>query len=522
MNSFLEMLNEHFNTTTTLNGAFTYISTESYCLDLFYHIGAWRNTPVNTDLVDRAYEENSDYTLRILFYTRDIRQGLGERKVFRIAMKHLAKTHPESVIKNLNLFSEYGRWDDLLYLYEVPSVKDEILNIVKKQLDDDIQNMNDNRIVSLLAKWLPSINASNNKTIALAKNLSHDLGMSYKEYRQTLTKLRKYMDIIENRLRIKDYSFDYEKQPSRAMLKYNKAFVRNDNDRYFKYLHDVQNGNAKMNTSTLYPYDIVRKILPNPYLYENPVISNEERLALDIAWKNLPDINNSTNSIAVIDGSGSMYMYNGFSSKQSLLPYQVAFSLGLYFAEHSKGAFANHFITFSSRPQLIEIKGNDIYEKLRHISSFNEVANTNIQSVFDLILNTAISNNLPQEELPENIYIISDMEFDSCVYMQPSNDGKTINSLINKANQYVGNSQITNFEFAKKKFEHHGYKLPNVIFWNVNSFKGQVPIKMHDSGSVLISGATPKLFDMVQSEDLNPMQLMLDIINSERYSHIFS
>lgn len=240
MNSFLEMLDKQLNSTRTLNGAYTYATSKSYCLDLFYHIGALRNTmsdedEVITDLVNHAYAENSDYTLRILFYVRDIRQGLGERKVFRVAMKHLAKTHPESVIKNLSLFPEYGRWDDLLYLYEVPSVKDKILNIIKNQLDIDIQDMNDNKTISLLAKWLPSINASNSKTIALAKKLSRDLGMSYKEYRQTLTKLRKHIDIIENRLRIKDYSFDYEKQPSGAMLKYNKAFIRNDNDRYLKY-----------------------------------------------------------------------------------------------------------------------------------------------------------------------------------------------------------------------------------------------------------------------------------------------
>lgn len=280
-----------------------------------------------------------------------------------------------------------------------------------------------------------------------------------------------------------------------------------------------------MNTSTLYPYDIVRKILPT--YSQEAIMSSEEKLALDVAWNNLPDMENSTNSIAVIDGSGSMYS----RLPNSLAPYQVAISLGLYFAEHSKGAFANHFITFSENPRLVEIKGNDIYQKVMYVSSFNEVANTNIQGVFDLILDTAMTNNLPQEELPENIYIISDMQFDMCVDMKPSDNDKSINNLMNKANEYIENNRftkyqlnnrITNFELAKKKFERHGYKLPNVIFWNVNSINDDVPVKEHESGAVLISGATPKIFDMVQSGDLNPMKLMLDVINSDRYNHIFS
>ena len=190
------------------------------------------------------------------------------------------------------------------------------------------------------------------------------------------------------------------------------------------------------------------------------------------------------------------------SYRCDLLPYQVAISLGLYFAEHSTGAFANHFITFSSNPRLVEVKGKDIVDKVNYISTFNECSNTNIQGVFDLILNTAIHQKLPQKELPDTIYIISDMEFDNCAYNN--------------------NQRCTNFDCAKQKFEQHGYKLPNVVFWNVASRNQQVPVTKHQSGALLVSGSTAKIFDMVQTDKLNPEQFMLDIINGERYNKIFS
>lgn len=497
MNQFLNALKQGSNITKTLNDATTYHSTLSECLDLFYRVGALRQVSENeiANIVERAYVENKDYTLRILFFARDVRGGLGERRTFRVAMKYLSEAHTESVIKNLNLFSEYGRWDDLVTLYntEIESVKENIIKIIRLQLDSDLANMKSNQNVSLLAKWLPSINASKNETISLAKEISKGLSMSYKTYRQTLASLRKYIDILENRLRTKDYTFEYANQPAKAMLQYKKAFIRNDGERYMNYLNSVSKGKAEINTGTLYPYDIVRQILN----YKGS-ISNEERKSLDVTWNALPNVSNNKNSIAVIDGSGSMYW--SYIKGATLLPYQVAISLGLYFAEHSTGAFANHFITFSHTPRLIEVKGNDIFSKVKYVQTFNECSNTNIQGVFDLILSTAVSNKLPQEELPETIYIISDMEFDSCAYN--------------------GNQRCTNFELAKQKFNIAGYKLPNVVFWNVNSINEQVPVKSHESGALLISGSTAKIFDMVQSGDLNPEKFMLDIINSDRYNLI--
>lgn len=487
--SFLESLKRKSNLTQTENGALTYKSTESDCLDLFYQAGAMRNASKKdiASLVMRAYAENSVTAMKILFFARDIRGGLGERRFFRMAMEHLANCYPDSVRKNLMFVPEYGRWDDLLVFYNIPALHSDVVRIISRQLKEDTAAMNDGEAVSLLAKWLPSVNASSEETKALARRISKELGMQERNYRKKLSSLRKYIDIIENRLREKDYTFEYSAQPSRALLFYRNAFIRNDKERYFNFLNEVNCGKSKLNTSTLYPYDIVRQALKRN--------TSDERYSLDTSWKSLNDIDNAQNAIAVVDGSGSMYG-NGGSPK----PYEAALALGLYFAEHNKGAFANHFITFSMHPRLVEIKGRDITEKVKYAASFNECANTNLQAVFDLILDTAVTDRLPQSELPETIYIISDMEFDTCVY--------------------DSSKHITNFKAVERQFAAKGYKLPKVVFWNVASRNQQVPVKMHQSGAALVSGASPAIFDMVKEGEMNPFKLMNEIIGSERYDRI--
>ena len=488
--SFLNNLKEQSNVTYTENGAVTNASTFSDCLDLFYMAGATRNIEAIevAKAVAKAFAENRDLTMKILFFARDIRGGLGERRFFRIAINTIAYLNIESARKNLRFIPEYGRWDDMLELYDM-KVKSDIINIIKNQLEEDNRNMSENKEVSLLAKWLPSVNTSSNKTKALARKIASDLGMNECTYRKTLSALRKYIDILESRLCQKDYTFDYSKQPSKAMLKYRKVFLRNDKERYSAFLDSVAKGNANLNTGTLYPYEIVRKITRSCV-----EMSAEEKKSLDVTWNALSDIENAQNAIAVVDGSGSMYW------GENPRPADVALSLGIYFAEHNKGAFKNHFITFSMHPKLVEVKGKDIYEKVKYTSSFNECANTDIQAVFDLILKTAVKNKTPQEELPETIYIISDMEFDYCAM--------------------DGDKRFTNYETAKKKFEKKGYTLPNVVFWNVDARTQQVPVTMHESGTALVSGASPQIFDMVKSGNINPYAIMMDIIGSERYSAI--
>ena len=494
----LQYLKQESNKTFTENGAATLKTTQSDCLDLFATIGAIRRESDEEIIARfmRAFAEDKDIAMKLLFFARDIRGGLGERKVFRVCLKWLSYNAPETVRKNLSYISEYGRFDDLLVLFDTPVEKD-MLDFIREQLCKDVEAMDNGGEVSLLGKWLPSVNASNANTIKAAKKIARFLQMDDKGYRKMLTKLRAYIRIIENNLREKDYTFDYEKQPSKAMFKYRGAFARNDAERYNNFLNRVSSGEAKLNASTLAPYEIVEPCL-NEYWSRLPFmkdLTEEEKKSLNATWEALPDFGSEANALAIIDTSGSMYC------DAKPLPAAVALSLGIYFAEHNTGAFKNHFIEFSREPELIEIKGETFADKLQYICSFNKVADTNIEAVFDLVLSAAVNNNLPQAELPAKLIIISDMEFNAC----------------------VKNAGTTNFNNAKAKFEAAGYKLPEVVFWNVASRNRQQPVTKNEQGVALVSGCTPRLFSQVVDGSLaamTPYEFMLDVLGGERYEKI--
>ena len=324
----------------------------------------------------------------------------------------------------------------------------------------------------------------------MAKRIARYLGMTDARYRKTLVELRKKIRILENNLRERDYSFDYAKQPSKAMFKYRKAFARNDGERYGRFLEQVQNGTVSMHTGTLMPYEIIAPCFQGWGVKSR--LTEDERKSMDVTWNALEDFGGSENAIVVVDGSGSMYGYG------NPIPEAVALSLGIYFAERNQGPFHNHFITFSETPKLVEIKGRDIAEKVRYCAGFNEVANTNLQRVFELILKTAVKHGVDQDVLPKKIYIVSDMEFDCC----------------------MDNADTTNFECARSMFEQHGYQLPEVVFWNVASRNTQQPVTKNEQGVAQVSGCTPRLFSMVAGGVASPYTIMMEVIESERYAPI--
>ena len=488
---FLEDLRKEENRTYTENGALTNRSTNSYCLDLFATIGALRNAE-DREIISRfikAYTEDNNMAMKILFFARDIRGGLGERRVFRSIWKWLSLHEAESVRRNITNVPEYGRFDDLLSLLGGPCEKD-MLSFIKEQLDKDLAALKIGESVSLLAKWLPSVNTSNKDTVKMAKKLAKAMGFSDAEYRKVLVSLRAEIKLMENYLREKDYSFSYEKQPSKALYKYRLAFFRNDQDRYCAFLEKAESNPSVMNTGTLTPYDVIRPIM---HRAEAEIeISEEERRSMDITWKALPDYTGAENALAVVDGSGSMYCGFGYT------PATVAQSLGIYFAEHNKGCFHNHFITFSENPRLVRVQGRDIVEKLRYCMSFDECANTDLLRTFDLILKTAIQNKARQEDIPEKLYIISDMEFDYC----------------------ANHGEMSNFEYAKKEFAKYGYRLPQIIFWNVESRNRQQPVTKNEQGVALVSGTSPQIFSMLSKGILDPYSFMLETLSAKRYERI--
>ena len=249
----LEYMKETANRTFTENGAVTPRSTGSDVLNLFATIGALRSQ--NEAEIEkrflRSFAEDGNLTMKMLFYARDVRGGLGERRVFRVLLRYLAENSPASLARNLRLVPEYGRWDDLLVLIDTP-LEGDAVKVINERLSEDLRAMEQGKPVSLLAKWLPSVNASSRETCRQGRRMAALLGMSEKTYRKTLSALRRYTDIVENRLRERDYTFNYESQPSCAMLKYRAAFIRNDGERYLNYMNSVARGEAKLNTSTLY------------------------------------------------------------------------------------------------------------------------------------------------------------------------------------------------------------------------------------------------------------------------------
>ena len=479
----LKFLKNLSNRTLTENGAVTLRSTDSECLDLFATIGALRNASdqeIETRFL-RAYAENSDLAMKILFYARDVRGGLGERRVFKVLMRHLAQNQLASALRNLPYVPEFGRWDDVLALMDTPA-RGEAVALLRYQLGLDMVALEKGEPVSLLGKWLPSVNASNAQTVATAKQLARAFGMTDAQYRKALSALRRAIRILENNLREKDYTFDYAQQPSKAMFKYRRAFLRNDEIRYRDFMEKVNRGEAKVNTGALMPYEIVEAAYR---------ASEAERGALNMTWNALEDFTGDENALVVADGSGSMYCGQPQAAA-------VAQSLAIYFAQRNRGAFRNHFITFSMNPRLVEIKGRDIVEQVRYCCTFNECANTDLQKVFELILRSAVENRVPQKELPSTLYIISDMEFDFC----------------------ARNASMTNFEQAKMMYARNGYRLPRVVFWNVRSRSQQQPVRSNEQGVALVSGCTARIFSQVMKGEMDPYSNMMSVVGSERYAMI--
>ena len=489
----LEYLKKEANLTLTENGAVTPATTGSDCLDLFATIGALRRESDEEIIARfvRAYTEDKNAAMKLVFFGRDVRGGLGERRVFRVILRWLADNEPESVRKNLAYVAEFGRFDDLLSLLGTRCEK-AALACLKTQFDQDMKALEAGESVSLLGKWLPSANTSSKETVAAAKKVIRAFGIREAEYRKALSALRGKIRILENNLREKDYTFDYEKQPSRALFKYRKAFDRNDGARYQSFLKRVGEGKAVLHADNVAPYELVEPLLVHNFDCFMKDLTSEEKQSLNATWASLPDFGGQDNTLAVIDTSGSMY----WSGKP--LPASVSLSLGLYFAERNKGVFHNHFIEFSETPQLIEIKGETFADRLRYVASFCEIANTNLEAVFDLILKTAVKNHVPQDELPARLVIISDMEFDSC----------------------ISNAKLSNFENARRKFETAGYNLPEIVFWNVASRNRQQPVTMNEEGVALVSGVTPRLFGMIAGGVLSPYTFMMEVLESERYAKI--
>jgi hypothetical protein len=309
--------------------------------------------------------------------------------------------------------------------------------------------------------------------------------------------MRKYIDVVECKMSAKEWgAINYESVPSRANLIYNNAFLRNDEERRRAYLGVLEKGEVKINAGTLFPHDIVHKYISSGWSYSLKSLD----ATLEGLWKALPDtVKGAENTIVVADGSGSMTCNVGGNTSVTAL--DVANALAIYFSERASGEFKDKYITFSHRPQLVDFSNaKTLRDKIQIALRHNEVADTNIEATFDLILKTAVNNNMSQEDMPKNILIISDMEFNSAVGWHRPNE--------------------TLFATIANKYAAHGYKLPRLVFWNVNSRTGTVPVKENDLGVALVSGFSVNIVNMVMSNKLDPYECLLETLNTERYQAV--
>lgn len=514
MNKFLNGLTDAANLAYTENGAVTRKSTKDALLDMFALGGAYR-TRSDEDVIllfKNAFEENEEYALKCLFYLRDVRGGQGERRFFRVVTKWLATNKTDAMRRNLELIPLYGRWDDLYVFVNTP-LENKAFDFMYHQLALDVQS----KTPSLLAKWLKSENTSSAESRRLATITREHFRMTPKQYRKILSILRKRINVLECLMSEGKWDeIEFDKIPSRAGMIYKNAFARHDVERMAagatqSYEDFAKDTTKKVNAKALYPYECVdaafKAMHSSMYGYSSrAALDDTQRLMVNKYWDNLADYfqNATFNGMAIVDTSGSM------CGSDASAPINVAISLGLYCAEKAKGPFANHFMTFSSNPTFVKTEGVDFCDKVVRMSHADWGGSTNVEAAFDLMLKTAVQNHCTQDDLPENLIIISDMEFNDCV-----TSGPAINS---RWGGYGNTPDETLFETMEKKWAAHGYKMPRLTFWNVQARQNNIP--MRDNGHVTyVSGMSPVIFEQIM-KGLTAYDLMMDKLNSERYAAI--
>lgn len=501
--NFATAAREERTHTYTENGARAKNTSGDSCLDFFSTIGALRDTDVDRKirLFENAYNEHPLSALRILFYGRDVRGGLGERETFRQILHHVAKMYPAYVKKNIHLIPFYGRWDDL-YSLIYTDCEDDMWKLIGKQFRQDWQiYLNHLKLqdqgedyeggISLLAKWVKRGDESSQTAKSLGILTAKRLGYTVYRWKRMVAELRKYIDIVEAKMSTKRWDeINYSTVPSRASLIYRNAFFRHDSDRYGKFLEKVQSGEEKINTGTLYPYDVLSKA----FVYDEwcGTRLGEYDSTIQTLWDSLPDyVNGQYNALVIADTSGSMTCSN-------CRPMYTALSLAIYFAQHNRGPFHNLWMTFSEHPQYQEIKGDNLWSILRSMDMSGWNMNTNLSAALLKILHTCIENNLAPEDVPASLIIISDMEIDDCEH-----------------------SGWSFYDHMKEVYKEHGYEIPNIVFWNVNSRHDVYHADKSRKGVQLVSGQSASTFlTLMNSIGMTPVEYMRSVIDSERYQLI--
>lgn len=481
--NFAEAAKNKASFTRTENGAVALNTSGNKNLDLFSTIGALRNT--SSDRIEclfaDAYNEDPLTATKIIFYARDIREGLGERETFRTLIRYISHYHPEALKNNIKYIGEYGRYDDFYSLIDTP-LEDNMWAVMKEQFEEDLKHLHANEPISLLAKWIKTADASSEKTRKLGILTAQKLGYSVYNFKRIVRMMRKKLKIVEVQMSTNRWSeIEYSAVPSRASMIYRDAFRKHDEGRYDEFINKAVRGEVKINSSTLYPYDLVEKI----YVYG----AVKNNATVEAQWSQLPNYAEpGTNALVMADTSGSMRGR----------PLNTAIGLAIYFAERNKGAYHNMWMSFSSNPHIHMLKGATLAQKLQNVDRYDWENNTDLHAAFKLILKIAEENNVASEDMPKSLIVISDMEIDYC-----------------------GNKEWSFYDKIAAKFKKKGYDIPNIIFWNVNSRHDVFHADYKRKGVQLCSGQSTTVFKQVMDcVGMTPVEAMMKVIDSDRYACI--
>lgn len=489
--NFATAINNESRHTFTENGATAFDSTGDALLDFFGCAGSLRTA--SEERIERlfasAIAEDRLLAAKALFYVRDIREGLGERRTFRILLRYAANHHPEMIRENIPLIGHYGRFDDLYELVGTPLEK-EMWEYVDHQLSEDRIAMWNNEPCSLLAKWLKTADASSKNTRKMGIMTAKRLGLSVYEYKRIVRALRKYIDVTEVKMSANKWEeIDYSSVPSRAMLNYRRAFNRHDEERYSEFINKAANGEEKINASTLFPYDIIEKYLAteNDYFGWNGFRVKYDP-ALEAQWNALPDyVDSEASAIVIADTSGSMHGR----------PICSAVGLAIYFAQRNKGAYHNLWMSFSGDSRVQRLKGETLAQNLSGLDTRTWDMDTNLERAFEHVLDIAISNDVDPKDMVNSIVVISDMEINHC------------------------SGRWSFYDEMRDRYYAAGYTIPTVIFWNVNSRHDIFHADKDRKGVLLCSGQSPATFKtLMASIGMSPTEMMLAVLNSSRYSPV--
>lgn len=496
MTNFSSAMRTETNFGLTENGGRKLNSTGDDLLNFYAQVGSLRTRTATEKqaLFEAAYKEDPLLATKTLWYARDVREGLGERQTFRDILPYAAKRHPESVMPNIRWIGEFGRWDDVYSLVGTP-MEDLMWATVQNQLRHDIDALKhgDLKNISLLAKWLKTPDASSKNTRKLGIYTAKKLHSDVYHYKRMLRDLRKALKIVERDMSSNHWSdINYSAVPSKAMTNYRKAFYRHDEERFSEFINKAVEGEVKINSSVLYPYDIIEKMLESGWDFHPAALLDSDEKTLEAQWRQLPNyVEPGSNVIVMADTSGSMMGR----------PINTAVGLAIYFAQRNTGAYHGLWMNFSSEPTFQKIKGDTLYDILNNIDYNNWGQSTSCAGAFREILSTAIKYSVDPSEMPKALVIISDMEFDD--------------------NYCNGREDWDFYDSMKAEYEAAGYKIPNIIFWNVDSRQDTFHVDARKKGVQLVSGQSASTFKQVMKcLDMTPYQAMLDVLNSERYSGI--